>query len=207
MIKKNLFFVTILTFAIFLSAPAFAKKGFWLGAEGTFGFTSMSWDGSGSTAEDGNVYGGGVTLEYNFNNVLGIASGLGIKYYDFKIVGSTFTQEANNTVLNIPVTVRLRPMPWFSKDSNFTFFLGAGVDIQSTMSSEIKNSNGTTSTGKFKDNFGIILEAGIGYYFTKRLLAQFDFEYNIGLSNINTGTSDLKPSMINFNLGIGYKLF
>lgn len=200
--KMNLFLTTLIALTLFISVPAFAKKGFWGGIELNYGIVSFSTPNTGSITGN-SLYGLTLLGEYNFTNTLGIAFGIGFQGYTFDWQVGTSTIKYTNVIADIPVTFRVRPMPWFS-DTNFTFFVGAGVDYQYSMTASFDN-NGTTGKGTFNGNFGIILETGIGYYFESSLI-HLDFRYNIGTSDISDNSSGFTPSYLKFSLGYSIKM-
>jgi len=205
---KKIIIIAILG-CITLNAYAKDQKGVLLGGElnGALVMPEVNFFGaSSSTASNTWLIGASITGEYDFLDYLGAGFGLGLKYYKIKATANSSTSVRYNLLAsNIPVTLRFRPMPLISKESDFTFFVGTGLDIQMILSSQ--RTAPSTLNNILDSNIGLIAEVGAGYYITDTILLQGSLKYIRGFLDLDTLSGDkITPHFLELTMGLLFKL-
>ncbi len=197
------------------------RTGFAVGIDFTTGIGKAAVSGDNTynadkvTFSNNVLYGFSFTGEYmGFDGGLGLSFGFGLKYYKLTFTeinnGTTFQHEILSYYLDIPVTLRFRPMAWISPGSRFTFHVGMGLDFQGSAFGKQRIITTTSRTAKKMNPFagiGFISEAGIGFYVHKLVLLQGYVKYNVGLINVSQNSAfQIKPRMAEFGFAIMYKV-
>ncbi len=190
-----------------ISGYSYDREGLMIGIEANIGLTYLEYESGGVQASEDitKIYGGTVVGEYMFTDFMGFAFGLGIKFYEMDFVRSGTYLHYDHYIMNIPLSLRFRPIPLFAEEFPLTIFVGIGLDIQSSVYAYYEEGS---SSGEFKAGFGLILEGGIGFYITDSFLLQGVVKYNYALASISGNENNtMKPSFLEFGISLNFKIF
>lgn len=218
--KQLLILVFIIFFITAQSGYSLDKTGLWMGGEANLGYI-IDYDIKGVSSvnkEVSGIHGASSLFEYRFTETLGMTLGFGMKFYTIK-----YKKGPNNYVRykvdveDISLAFRLRPLPYFYKNSDYSVFFGLGANVQIPTGSEASDNNvsgntttSTKQTGVIDTAFGLLVELGAGYYMRDDVLFQITFRYNPILNNIAKGNfstvSKIRPEFMDLSVGIVFQM-